>query len=81
MNLGLFYDACAIMFIGMGIVFSFLVIMIFAMNIGCKVIQILNKYFPEEIKETTPNKKKKQTTDDTEIAIAIALAAQRSGLW
>lgn len=77
MNIELFNTGCTIMTIGMGVVFFFLVLMIFVMNICSKIILKLNEIFPEVIEEKTQNKKKK-TTDDTEIAIAIAAAIQRS---
>lgn len=62
----------AIMFIGMGVVFAFLVIMIMVMNLSAVVIKILNKYFPEEIPQKAKASKKKSKNDDEEIAIAIA---------
>ena len=71
-NQGLF-----LMVIGMGSVFAFLTVMLFAMNICSKLLAVLNKYFPEEKEE---HKKKIQKTDnEAEIAIAIACAAQRMG--
>ena len=39
-----FQDGCAIMFLGMGVVFAFLILMVWVMNITAKIIQILNKY-------------------------------------
>ena len=62
-----------IMTIGMSVVFLFLIIMIFAMNISSKAINLLNKYFPEEIPEE-PKKKNQKTDNDSEIALAIACA-------
>lgn len=62
------------MIVGMGIVFSFLVILVFAINIMVKCVEIVNKLCPlpvEEIKST----KKATKSDDSEIAIAIAIAA------
>ena len=61
-----------LMIIGMGTVFVFLMIMVFAMNITHKVIEVINKYYPEEVSEIKTVKK--TNTDDTEIAIAIACA-------
>lgn len=64
-----------IMLIGMSTVFAFLVIMIFSMDIISKLLQYLNKYFPEEVIEI---KKGKQTKDDdTNIALAIACAIHK----
>ena len=68
-----FQNGCAIMFLGMGVVFAFLVLMVWVMNITAKVIQVLNKYFPEEIPQPKNAKKKKSKSDeDEQIAIAIA---------
>ena len=56
---------------GMGTVFSFLVILIFTMVITYKVLTVINKFFPEAVVETVPAKKT-SAADDVEIAIAIA---------
>ena len=69
-NQGLF-----LMVIGMGSVFAFLTVMLFAMNICSKLIAVLNKYFPEEKEE--PKKKNQKNDNEAEIAIAIACAAQK----
>ena len=79
MSLELLNTGCIIMVIGMGVVFFFLTIMIFAMDLGSFIIRKLNKIFPEEVVETQP-KKKKKVQDDTEVAIAVAAAIQRSTL-
>ena len=60
------------MVVGMGIVFSFLVILVFAINIMVKCVEVVNKLCPLPIEEPKTNKKTK--TDDSEIAIAIAVA-------
>ncbi|MBE7707542.1 MAG: hypothetical protein E7Z88_02425 [Cyanobacteria bacterium SIG27] len=63
------------MAVGMGIVFSFLVIMVFAMMILTRVVNWLNKVCPvatpveKQVKKVTSN-------DDAEIAVAIALATR-----
>ena len=67
-----------IMFLGMGVVFAFLVLMVWVMDITAKAIQVLNKYFPEEIPQSKNAKKKKTKSDEDEqiaIAIAVTLAA------
>ena len=61
------------MVVGMGIVFSFLVILIFAINIMVKCVEIVNKLCPLPVEEPKTNKKTK--SDDSEIAVAIAIAA------
>ena len=56
---------------GIGTVFSFLIILIFTMIITYKVLRVVNKFFPEVVVEAAPAKKS-QISDDAEIAIAIA---------
>ena len=72
-----------ITFIGMAVVLAFLTLMIFAMDITSSlIINVLNKYFPEAVKEEKVKKvKKKAISNDEEIAISIALAhhAQAGG--
>ena len=60
-----------ITFLGMTTVFVFLTIMVFVMNILAKFIRILDKYYPETVKNH------KFTSDAIEIAIAIAYVAQK----
>jgi len=60
------------MVVGMGIVFSFLVILVFAMIIMTKCVLFINKICPEAIEE--PKKIKKTASDDSELAAAIAVA-------
>lgn len=62
-----------LMVIGMVAVLVFLAIMIVAMNITTKIISIINKYFPEPILEEK-NSRKKKRDDESEIALAIAVA-------
>ena len=63
------------MAVGMGIVFSFLVILVFAMLIMSSVVGWLNKVFPEQVEQvkTVANNVK----SDVEVAIAIAAAKFR----
>lgn len=70
-------DGIVIMLIGMGVVFLFLTIMVFVMGWTSKLVLKLNEIFPEEIKEEK-SVKKQNKIDDSEIALAIAIAcAQR----
>lgn len=62
-----------LMVIGMAAVFVFLGFMIVAMNITARIIDVINKYFPEPVQEENITRKKKQE-DDSEIALAIAAA-------
>lgn len=58
--------------IGMGVVMCFLVLMMGVMNVTEKVMAKLAILFPEEVKEEP--KKKVQSNNDSELAIAIAAA-------
>ena len=60
------------MTVGMGIVFSFLIVMVFAMLIMSNVVAWLNKVCPLPVAEV--KQVKKATTDDSEVAVAIAVA-------
>lgn len=60
------------MVVGMGIVFSFLTILVFAMLIMTKCVNFINKICPEAVNE--PKKAGKTASDDSEIAAAIAIA-------
>lgn len=63
------------MCVGMGIVFSFLVILVFAIIIMSKVVGWLNKICPVAVVETKT--KKTAVSDDSEIALAVAVAASQ----
>ncbi len=69
-------EGLVIMLTGMGVVFSFLIILIFSMLIMANVIKYLNKLFPEAVPEQKVAKPKRQGKDEEEIAIAIALAVR-----
>lgn len=77
MDMTLLKEGAFIMAIGMGTVFFFLVIMIFAMNINKKVLNFIGKYFPEEVPEVKTTKKKTDSKGD-EIALAIACAIRKA---
>ena len=75
MDLALLEDGFIVMIIGMGTVFVFLSIMIFAMHLNGKVLQVLNKFFPEEIPVEKKPVQKSDNNDEIALAIACALAA------
>lgn len=77
MDITLLKEGIIIMVIGMGTVFFFLTIMIYAMRLNEIVLKFVNKYFPEEIIEIKSPKKKVESSDD-EIALAIVCAVQRA---
>ncbi|MBQ8635276.1 OadG family protein [bacterium] len=61
------------MAVGMGIVFSFLVVMVFAMFIMSNAVAWLNKVCPVVVAEVK-QAKKSATNDDSTIALVIAAA-------
>ncbi len=63
------------MAVGMGTVFSFLVILWAVVAIMGKIVGFLNKLFPEEVKAVTTAVK--TVCGDVEVAIAIAAARLR----
>ena len=72
LNAELWIQGGTTMAVGMGIVFSFLVILVFSMLIMSNVVAWLNKVCPLPVVEA--KQVKKATTDDSEIAVAIAVA-------
>ncbi len=76
MDLTLLKDGIFVMVIGMGTVFVFLTVMIWVMELNGKVLQIINKYFPEEI---PAEKKVNNKNGDEEVALAIACAMVQAG--
>ncbi len=64
-----------VMLVGMGIVFSFLTILVFAIMIMAKAVAYIDKIWPAPVEEVKTSKKKPTATDDTEVAIAIAVAS------
>ena len=80
MNATLWNDALLVMIIGMGTVFVFLTVMIWAMDLNGKVLQFVNKIWPEEVPEAAkPVRRAAQTSDDEEVALAIACAMAKAG--
>lgn len=77
MDITLLKEGFIVMVIGMGTVFFFLTIMIYAMKLNDIVLGFIGKYFPEEVPEVKTSKKKGTTSDD-EIALAIACAVHQS---
>lgn len=76
MDLTLLKDGVFVMIIGMGTVFVFLSIMIVVMNLNAKLLQFVNKYFPEEVPQEKSCKNAAKSKDD-EIALAIACAVAK----
>ena len=72
-DVNLVFESLKFMILGMGIVFLFLIIMVFALKIQAKLIA---KFFPEKSKEVS-NKHQQtytNTTDDKDIIAAITAA-------
>ncbi len=79
MNIELLKEGLLLMIIGMGVVYFFIAVMVWVMNLNAKFMKIINKYFPEEIEEEKHLPKKNNNSNDLEIALAIACAvAERS---
>ena len=78
MDLTLFKEGCFVMIIGMGTVFMFLTIMIYAMNINTYVLKFVNKYFPEEVPVENKSAKKQVSTSEEHIALAVACAIHKA---
>lgn len=76
LNPELWSEGLITMVVGMGIVFSFLIILVFAIHIMVKIVRIVDKFCPVIEPENKTNKKQKQT-DDTEVALAIAVSLNR----
>ena len=75
MDLALLEDGFIVMVIGMGTVFVFLSIMVFAMHLNGKVLKVLNKFFPEEIPVEKKPVQKSDNNEEIALAIACAMAA------
>jgi len=72
LNPELWIEGGTTMVVGMGIVFSFLVILVFAIMIMAQVVAYINKICPLPVVE--PKAAKAKSNDESEIALAIALA-------
>lgn len=60
--------------IGMGVVFAFLVIMVWVMNAMSAFVIWLGKFFPEEDEIVEKKSCRKIVSEDEAIAVAIAVA-------
>lgn len=67
-------EGAVVMVVGMGIVFSFLTILVFAITIMARAVARIEKIWPSPVEEVKTAKKPK-AQDDSAIAIAIAMAA------
>ena len=76
MMLQVLEEGLGIMLTGMGVVFSFLIVLIFSMLIMANVMKVLNKLFPEAEPEQKAAKPKRVGKEEEEIAVAIAIAAR-----
>ena len=76
-QVNLLQDATVVMLVGMGVVFSFLIIMVLTMMIMRPIMAFLNKVFPEQVLEAIDKPTKSSSNIDDEIAAAIAIAISR----
>lgn len=74
-----FEEGLVVMVMGMGVVFCFLLILVFAMQIMSKVVGKLNEIFPEKLPEQKVSGGTKAPKDDEAIAVAIAMAIKARG--
>ena len=65
-------NGLALLAIGMGFVLSFLFLLIIGMSLMSKIVQYLNKIFPEAVEEVSSAAKKVSSNVDEAIAVAIA---------
>ncbi|GGD33877.1 hypothetical protein GCM10012288_04830 [Malaciobacter pacificus] len=73
MEINLITEALKFMMLGMGVVFSFLVILIFVLKAQGA---LLTKYFPEKEKETTRKPQNSSASNQTAKVAAIVAAVQ-----
>ncbi|CCY25309.1 oxaloacetate decarboxylase gamma chain [Brachyspira sp. CAG:484] len=66
-----------LMLIGMGVVFSFLYILVLAMRVMSKFVIYLNKFFPEAVPVVEKAGKRSNVAEEEAIAVAIAVAKAR----
>lgn len=67
-------EGLVLLSIGMGVVFGFLCVMVFAMNGMSLVVKWLNKLFPEEVEVFEKKGARKNVAEEEAIAVAIAVA-------
>ena len=74
-------DGVIITIVGMAVVFAFLTIMVYAMDLTSAIVRYLNKKFPPKVVEAPVKKKSAAAGEEEAIAVAIAavLNMQRSG--
>ena len=65
-------NGLALLAIGMGFVLSFLFLLIIGMSLMSKIVQYLNKIFPEAVEEIKTTSKNISSNIDEAIAVAIA---------
>ena len=58
--------------VGMGTVFLFLTLLVFAMSIMAKIMVYVNKFMPEETEAPVAARKERTTDEDVAVAIAVA---------
>lgn len=65
-------EGLVLLTIGMGVVFSFLFIMVLVMNLMSTFVIWLGKFFPEEDEIVEKKSTRKNVSEDEAIAVAIA---------
>lgn len=72
-------NGLALLMIGMGFVMAFLTLLIIGMTVMSRIIQWLNKLFPEAVEEVKSAAKKVSSNVDEAIAVAIAAIMAKKG--
>lgn len=73
-SMTLLNEGLVLMVMGMGTVFIFLCILVFAMGVMSKVVGYINKIFPEMTCSLEKPAKRTNISDEEAIAAAIAIA-------
>lgn len=70
-------EGVIVMLIGMGVVFIFLAILVYAMGIMSKFIQKFNLLYPEPVEEERKSAKSSAANENEAVAVAIAAVMAR----
>ncbi len=73
MEVNLIEKSLELMIVGMGMTFLFLILLVYIMGGLKKLVEFLNKRFPEDLPKAAPSPKAQGNT-----AIAIAIAAAKN---
>ncbi len=72
MEVNLVYEGFKFMVLGMSVVFSFLVIMVYALKLQAKII---TKYFPDPVSPSSTNQRKTPAKNKSQDEVVAAITA------